>query len=107
MVPSAPGKRFPEDTKVTDLLYACYNKAAAGEDFSRELKEISDRYYEIIRGLELSLSLEEEFQQIEKDFKAQAGTDYAASRGEVPERKDHGGISRIRVYRRRFRAHPV
>ncbi|MFQ6818953.1 MAG: aspartate kinase [Blautia sp.] len=82
VVPSAPGKRFPEDTKVTDLLYACYNKAAAGEDFSRELKEISDRYYEIIRGLELSLSLEEEFQQIEKDFKAQAGTDYAASRGE-------------------------
>ena len=82
VVPSAPGKRFPEDTKVTDLLYACYNKAAAGEDFSRELKEISDRYYEIIRGLELPLSLEEEFQQIEKDFKAQAGTDYAASRGE-------------------------
>lgn len=82
VVPSAPGKRFPEDTKVTDLLYACYNKAAAGEDFSRELKEISDRYYEIIRGLELSLSLEEEFQQIEKDFKAQAGADYAASRGE-------------------------
>lgn len=82
VVPSAPGKRFPEDTKVTDLLYACYIKAAAGEDFSRELKEISDRYYEIIRGLELSLSLEEEFQQIEKDFKAQAGTDYAASRGE-------------------------
>ena len=82
VVPSAPGKRFPEDTKVTDLLYACYNKAAAGEDFSRELKEISDRYYEIICGLELSLSLEEEFQQIEKDFKAQAGTDYAASRGE-------------------------
>ena len=71
VVPSAPGKRFPEDTKVTDLLYACYNKAAAGEDFSRELKEISDRYYEIIRGLELSLSLEEEFQQIEKDFRAQ------------------------------------
>lgn len=82
VVPSAPGKRFPEDTKVTDLLYACYNKAAVGEDFSRELKEISDRYYEIIRGLELPLSLEEEFQQIEKDFKAQAGTDYAASRGE-------------------------
>ena len=82
VVTSAPGKRFPEDTKVTDLLYACYNKAAAGEDFSRELKEISDRYYEIICGLELSLSLEEEFQQIEKDFKAQAGTDYAASRGE-------------------------
>ena len=40
------------------------------------------RYYEIIRGLKLDLSLEEEFAQIEKDFKAQAGFDYAASRGE-------------------------
>lgn len=24
VVPSAPGKRFPEDTKVTDMLYTCY-----------------------------------------------------------------------------------
>src|SRR5699024_1219420 len=82
VVPSAPGKRFPEDTKVTDLLYACYNKATAGEDFSREVKEIISRSYEISRGLELSCSLEEEFQQSERDFKAQAGTDYAACRGE-------------------------
>lgn len=82
VVPSAPGKRFPEDTKVTDLLYACYKKAAAGEDFGEVLKEIRERYYEIIRGLGLELSLEEEFRQIEEDFKAQAGTDYAASRGE-------------------------
>lgn len=82
VVPSAPGKRFPEDTKVTDLLYACYKKAATGEDFGEVLKEIRERYYEIIRGLGLELSLEEEFRQIEEDFKAQAGTDYAASRGE-------------------------
>ena len=82
VVPSAPGKRFSEDTKVTDLLYACYKKAAAGEDFGEVLKEIRECYYEIIRGLGLELSLEEEFRQIEEDFKAQAGTDYAASRGE-------------------------
>ena len=24
VVPSAPGKRFKEDTKVTDMLYGCY-----------------------------------------------------------------------------------
>ena len=82
VVPSVPGKRFPEDTKVTDLLYACYKKAAAGEDFGEILREIKERYYEIIRGLGLELSLEKEFGQIEEDFKAQAGTDYAASRGE-------------------------
>ena len=26
VVPSAPGKRFKEDTKVTDMLYECYEK---------------------------------------------------------------------------------
>ncbi|MDO4338746.1 MAG: aspartate kinase [Eubacteriales bacterium] len=82
VVPSAPGKRFGGDTKVTDMLYGCYAIAEKGEDFSNELNAIKERYYEIIRGLDLELSLEEEFRQIEADFKAQAGTDYAASRGE-------------------------
>ncbi len=79
---SAPGKRYSGDTKVTDLLYACYDKAAAGADFTGILNEIKERFYEIIKGLKLELSLEEEFRQIEADFKAQAGTEYAASRGE-------------------------
>ena len=82
VVPSAPGKRLSGDTKVTDLLYACYDRAARGKEFDGIFQEIKERYYEIIRGLELKLSLEEEFAQIEADFKAQAGTDYAASRGE-------------------------
>lgn len=82
VVPSAPGKRFPDDIKVTDMLYSCYDKAQAGEDFTGLLEAIKERYYEIIRGLDLQLSLEEEFVQIEADFKAQAGVDYAASRGE-------------------------
>ena len=82
VVPSATGKRFDGDTKVTDLLYKCYNIAVKGEDFGAVLQEIKERYYEIIRGLKLDLSLEDEFAQIEKDFKAQAGSDYAASRGE-------------------------
>ena len=82
VVPSAPGKRFSGDTKVTDLLYACYDRAAQGKEFGGIFQEIKERYYEIIRGLDLKLSLEEEFAQIEADFRAQAGTDYAASRGE-------------------------
>ena len=82
VVPSAPGKRFSADTKVTDLLYACYDKAEEGVDFRDVLAEIKERFYEIIKGLNLDLSLEEEFKQIEADFKAQAGKEYAASRGE-------------------------
>ena len=82
VVPSAPGKRFDGDTKVTDLLYGCYAAAENGEDFDEKLDAIKERYYEIIRGLSLNLSLEEEFQKIREDFKAQAGKEYAASRGE-------------------------
>ena len=82
VVPSAPGKRYPEDTKVTDMLYACYALAEEDKDFKAELQAIKDRYQEIIDGLELKISLEDEFRTIEKNFKAKAGDSYAASRGE-------------------------
>ena len=82
VVPSAPGKRFSDDIKVTDMLYGCYALAEAGKDFKKELADIKARYEEIITGLKLELSLDEEFKQIEKDFKAKAGDNYAASRGE-------------------------
>lgn len=82
VVPSAPGKRNSKDTKVTDMLYGCYALAEAEEDFSKELKAIKARYDEIISGLKLDMTLDEEFKVIEKDFKAKAGSDYAASRGE-------------------------
>ncbi|MBQ2804053.1 MAG: aspartate kinase [Lachnospiraceae bacterium] len=82
VVPSAPGKRFGSDTKVTDMLYACYALAEEGKDFKAELKAIKERYQEIIAGLSLELSLDEEFKTIEKNFKAKAGSNYAASRGE-------------------------
>lgn len=82
VVPSAPGKRNSKDTKVTDMLYACYALAEAGEDFRVALMKIKDRYDSIINGLQLTLSLEEEFKNISAQFKAKVGTDYAASRGE-------------------------
>lgn len=82
VVPSAPGKRFSDDTKVTDMLYGCYRLAEAGKDFKKELAAIEARYQEIIDGLGLSLSLKDEFKTIEKNFKDKAGENYAASRGE-------------------------
>lgn len=82
VVPSAPGKRFKEDTKVTDMLYKCYAEAEAGKAFDKQLKAIEDRYNEIIKGLGLKLSLKENFETIRKNFEAKVGEDYAASRGE-------------------------
>lgn len=82
VVPSAPGKRFKEDTKVTDMLYACYELAESGRDIKKALGAIEARYQEIIDGLKLDLSLKDEFAVIEKKFKEKAGSNYAASRGE-------------------------
>lgn len=82
VVPSAPGKRFDRDTKVTDMLYSCYEAAEAGQEFDGKLQAIKERFQEIIRGLSLELSLDSEFEQIAADFSAHAGKEYAASRGE-------------------------
>lgn len=82
VVPSAPGKRNSKDTKVTDMLYACYSLAENDEDFRVSLMKIKDRYDSIINGLNLKLALDDEFKKIAENFKAKAGSDYAASRGE-------------------------
>ena len=82
VVPSAPGKRFSNDTKVTDMLYGCYDLAKNGKKFVKPLEEIKARYDEIIKGLGLKLSLDDEFAKIAENFKAGFGEDYAASRGE-------------------------
>ena len=82
VVPSAPGKRNSKDTKVTDMLYACYDLAEAEMDFTKELKKIKERYESIINGLHMTLSLDKEFDTIAENFKKKAGSQYAASRGE-------------------------
>ena len=51
VVPSAPGKRNDKDTKVTDMLYACYALAKEDKSFSSALKKIKERYESIINGL--------------------------------------------------------
>ena len=82
VVPSAPGKRFGDDTKVTDLLYQCYERVLTGEDFAKAFAPIRERYEEIIRELGLKISLEDEYVKIGQKFRSGANRDYAASRGE-------------------------
>ena len=82
VVPSAPGKRNNDDTKVTDMLYECYALAEEGKDFKKMLSAIKERYQEIIDGLSLTVSLDDEFKIIAENFKNKSGKDYAASRGE-------------------------
>ena len=85
VVPSAPGKRDKKDTKVTDLLYECYNLIKARE--SREVIDaaydrICDRYNSIIKDLGLDFDLSGELAYVKNAMLHASGRDYAASRGE-------------------------
>ena len=82
IVASAPGKRSANDTKVTDMLYRCYELAADEKDFTEEFEAIKARYLQIISDLELDLDLSEVFQKIKLSFIHNSGRDYIASRGE-------------------------
>ena len=82
VIPSAPGKRFDGDVKVTDMLYKCYGAAVREKKFTELLDEIQKRYQEIIDGLGITLSLDKEFEVIRQDFGKKVGREYAASRGE-------------------------
>lgn len=82
VVPSAPGKRFSDDIKVTDMLYSCNDLAMENKDIEKAFSSIADRYNGIISELGLELSLDNEFENIKKNISNKAGSEYAASRGE-------------------------
>lgn len=82
VVASAPGKRTPDDNKVTDMFYACYDMAAAGLSIDSFFRGITERYDSIIEGLGIDCDLSEEYEIIKNMLIHKAGRDYAASRGE-------------------------
>ncbi|MDR1801405.1 MAG: aspartate kinase [Lachnospiraceae bacterium] len=82
VVPSAPGRRTPNDRKVTDMLYNCHALALSGQGFAEELSNIKSRFDDIISGLGLHLSLDEEFEKIKNKLDECGDSDYTASRGE-------------------------
>ena len=82
IVVSAPGKRFPEDIKVTDLLLACYEKAAAGQSFAAEFEQIRQRFRAIIDGLKMDFPLDSELEILRNSLLTEPMRDYTASRGE-------------------------
>lgn len=82
VVPSAPGKRFSDDIKITDMLYTAQRQAAAGEDFSDTIAKIRSRYLGIAEELGLQIDLTEELDRIAARLREGADKDFAASRGE-------------------------
>ncbi|WP_239732825.1 MULTISPECIES: aspartate kinase [unclassified Mammaliicoccus] len=60
VVVSAPGKRFKEDVKTTDLLIRLYDKVINKLDYSNKLRQIIERYEEIVKELEMDSSILDE-----------------------------------------------
>lgn len=77
---SAPGRRFPGDEKITDMLYGAFT--SAGDDFYSILEKIKSRFDGIISELAVPVSLDEDFSELLYARKNYFGRDYFASRGE-------------------------
>lgn len=82
VVPSAPGRRFDNDEKITDLLYQTYRLKQKGEDFHTVFAQVRKRYMEIAKELELKIDIAAYLDEVERDIEAGASEDYCASRGE-------------------------
>ena len=85
VVPSAPGKRFSDDIKVTDMLYTLYELVKSRADASvidAHYDKIKERYDGIIAELGLNFDLSGEYEYIKNAVLHSAGRDFAASRGE-------------------------
>ena len=82
VVASAPGKRYPDDTKVTDMLYSCYYSAEQGQDYQLGLGQIRDRFSNIITELGIDFDIDAEIDIIDAHLAKNPEKDYMASRGE-------------------------
>lgn len=77
VVVSAPGKRSPNDIKITDLLYKCYE--AEGAEKEMLFSEITSRIDTIARELLLPLDFTEDYEKMRTDA---ISRDAFVSRGE-------------------------
>ena len=82
VVVSAPGKRTPDDEKITDLLYRCHECIGDEKAFNAVFQGIANRYLEIVKELGLSMDLEKDLAAVRAKMKQSTTPDYAASRGE-------------------------
>ncbi len=85
VVVSAPGKRYEQDTKMTDLLYLCHTHLVNHLPWDQLFQVVCDRFSAIAFTLGISpdrLDLQGEYAKIREAMEKGAGPDYIASRGE-------------------------
>lgn len=82
VVVSAPGKRFKDDNKITDLLYLTHAHLKFSVPYAPVFKLIEDRFNEIKNELNLEIDIDSEFETIRNMLDKKCDEDYIVSRGE-------------------------
>ena len=82
IIVSAPGKRYEQDNKVTDLLYLCKTHIEHNLPYEQVFQVICDRYMAMEINLGIEINLMNEFEEIKSNLQKDASEDYIASRGE-------------------------
>ncbi len=82
VVVSAPGKRFKDDIKVTDMLYKCYDEVLETGSCKNNFSVIRERFVEIVNDLELDLDINAVLDKTEREIIENKSADFSASRGE-------------------------
>lgn len=82
VVVSAPGKRFREDNKITDLLYLTHAHTKFSVPYTTVFTIIEDRFNSIKEELNLTIDLAKEFEIIRQNLDNKCDEDYIVSRGE-------------------------
>lgn len=82
VVVSAPGKRYSEDTKVTDLLYKCHAELKDTGSCKKSFALVRARFVSIVKELGIPFNIEELLDETEKLIESKKSEDFTASRGE-------------------------
>ena len=82
VVVSAPGRRHPDDQKITDLLYLCHAHLRYGVPCWELWRRVCDRFLAIRDGCGLHMPLEQELKSIYASLNSRTEEDFLASRGE-------------------------
>lgn len=82
IVVSAPGKRFKDDIKITDMLYQCNKEVLECGTCKKSFDIIRKRFKEIVEDLGVYLDIDEILDETEKAIDQNKNADFAASRGE-------------------------
>lgn len=82
VVVSAPGKRFGDDIKVTDLLLEAYREKCEFGSCGNAFELIRDRFVGLCRDFDLDLDIDRYLDETEAGINSSTSSDFAASRGE-------------------------